>query len=82
MTNDELSLCCVDYRTLIGKKLCCNVDNGGETKCSCLVELTEDDDLVAVAATMLRVHSRRDELMRKEYIYEWEQNVSVRSLID
>ena len=40
------------------------------------------DDLATAASTLLRVHSRRDELMQKELIYEWEQNASVPLFID
>ena len=32
MSDDEFSLCCIDYISLTSKKLCCNTDNGKATE--------------------------------------------------
>ena len=82
ISDDELSLCCVNYLHHIGKELCHNPDTGKATKCSCLMELVEDDSASSLAAILLRVHSKKDEGVQKELIHEWERSAAVRFLFE
>ena len=58
------------------------MDNRKVTKCSCIIELNEDEDLFVYAQALLKVHVRRDEGVRKEFFYEWERNASIRSIVE
>ena len=69
LSDDELSLCCENYIEGIGLEVCSNPNNGKETKYDCLVELLEDEYVESAAASLLRVHSRRDDKVRKEFIH-------------
>ena len=46
------------------------------------MELDEDEGLFLSAETLLKVHVRRDESVRKEFLYEWERNASIRSIVE
>ena len=66
----------------IAKKKCCNVDKRQQTKCSCIMDLDEDEDLFLSAQALLEVHVRRDEGVRKEFLFEWERNAKIRSIVE
>ena len=59
--DDEMSVSCVNYLSHICKNPCQNPDNGLVSKCSCLMELVKDHDMISTAEIILRVYSQRDE---------------------
>ena len=82
LCDDELYVSCVDYLRHIGKEVCHNPDSGEATKCSCLMELLEDDNMTSTAGILLRVHSRRNDEVKKEFIQEWERCAAVSFLFE
>ena len=82
LSDDELSLCCENYIEGIGLEVCSNPDNGKETKCDCLAQLVEDEDVKLAAVMLLKVHSRRDDKVRKEFVHEWERNALICSIFE
>ena len=58
------------------------MDKRQQTKCSCIMDLDEDEDLFLSAQALLEVHVRRDEGVRKEFLFEWERNAYIRSIVE
>jgi hypothetical protein len=46
------------------------------------MELVEDDSVTSLAAILLRVHSRKDQVVQKELIHEWERSAAVSFLFE